>query len=77
MNNKTKNYFTALFLSVIVFSIAKYTTNKLNNNNKPTVYPIENKPIIVIKQQSLNSIVKKTNNVIKNKLIVGGNWRSR
>jgi hypothetical protein len=76
MNNKTKNYFTALFLSVIVFSIAKYTTNKLNNNKQPIVISIENKPNI-IKQQSYSPIVKKTNNIIKNKLIVGENWRSR
>jgi hypothetical protein len=77
MNYKTKNYFTALFLSVIVFSVAKYTTNKLNNNNKSIVIPIENKPNIIIKQQPLDPIVKKTNNIIKNGLLVGGTWRSR
>jgi hypothetical protein len=77
MNYKTKNYFTALFLSVIVFSIAKYTINKLNNNNKSIVIPIENKPNIIIKQQPLDPIVKKTNNIIKNGLLVGGTWRSR
>jgi hypothetical protein len=77
MNNKTKNYFTALFLSVIVFSVAKYATNKLNNNNKPIVIPIENKPNIIIKQQPLDPIVKKNNNIIKNGLLVGGTWRSR
>ena len=76
MNNKTKNYFIALFLSVIVFSIAKYITNKLNNK-QPIVSTIENKPIIAIKDQPYSPIVKKTNNIIKNKLIVGGNWRSR
>jgi hypothetical protein len=76
MNNKTKNYFTALFLSVIVFSIAKYTTNKLNNK-QPIVIPIENKPILTIKQQPYSPIVKKTNNIIKNGLLVGGSWKSR
>ena len=75
MNNKTKNYFTALFLSVIVFSIAKYTTNKLNN--KIIVSPIINKPIISIKQQPYSPIVKKTNNIIKKGLLVGGDWKSR
>ena len=76
MNNKTKNYFTILLLSVIVFSIAKYITNKLNNKQS-IVSPIENKPIIVIKQQSLSPIVEKTNNIIKNRLLVGGSWKSR
>jgi hypothetical protein len=77
MNNKTKNYFTALFLSVIVFSIAKYTTNKLNNNKQPIASPIINKPILAIKQQPYSPIVKKTNNIIKKGLLVGGNWKSR
>jgi hypothetical protein len=77
MNYKTKNYFTVLFLSVIVFSIAKYTINKLNNNNKPIVIPIENKPNIIIKQQPYSPIVKKTNNIIKNGLLVGGTWKSK
>jgi hypothetical protein len=77
MNHKTKNYFTALLLSVIVFSVAKYTINKLNSNNKSIVIPIENKPNIIIKQQPLDPIVKKTNNIIKNRLLVGGSWKSK
>jgi len=76
MNNKTKSYYITLFLSVIVFSIAKYTTNKLNNK-QPVVIPIENKPIRSIKDQPYSPIVKKTNNIIKNGLLVGGDWRSR
>lgn len=76
MNNKTKSYYITLLLSVIVFSIAKYTTNKLNNK-QPIVSPIENKPITAIKDQPYSPIVKKTNNIIKNRLLVGGNWKSR
>jgi len=75
MNKTTKTYYLALLISVIVFSIAKYTTNKLND--KIIVIPIDSKPIIPIKQEPLNSIVKKTNNIIKIKLQCGGDWRSR
>ena len=78
MNNRTKSYFTALFMVVLIFSGAKYIIHSTNKTKKV------NLPVVVTKEQTQETI-KKAEPVIKmNKPVIvqkglktGGNWSSR
>ena len=80
----TKAYFKILLIGIIVFTLAKYATEKYSQNHQVA----KNTETIIIKTNSVflpnDSFINKTNNSsikstinMVNRLEVDGNWRSK
>lgn len=78
MNNKTKSYFTALFLAIGIYSLTKITVNHFNKpkSNTPIVIDQKEKVTEAIVPKQTSKPIKKQK-ITKNGLNSGGNWRSK